>query len=207
MKRIKMKARTRNIIIATIIFSSIFGSLFIYNWNLYMETKDQFKECDDSSCLRITGNVSNEKFIGISYLLNETFTRVEDVEFYVLNNVENEENRTLSGVVLLDILKLYNLLREDAEYIRFQSIDGYTSLNFPIRLIRNNPEMVIIVTHEDGQLLKSKDSLGDGPLAAAVDFDCIKDDSEVQQIFKDNHLDFVHNSKFNVKYLDTIIVI
>jgi len=87
-----MKARTRNIIIATIIFSSIFGSLFFYNWNLYMETKDQFKVCDDSTCLRITGNVSNEKFIGISYLLNESFSRVEDVEFHVVNNFGTEYN-------------------------------------------------------------------------------------------------------------------
>ena len=202
-----MKARTRNIIIATIVFSAIFGTLFIYNWNLYMETKDQFEVCDDSSCLRITGNVSNEKFIGISYLLNESFTRVEDVEFHVLNMAGEEENRTISGVMLWDILKSYNLLGEDAEYIRFKSIDGYTTYNFPIRLIRSNPEMVIIVTHEDGQLLDSKEMGGDGPLAAAVDYDCIKDDSEMQQIFEDNHQDFVHNSKFNVKYLDTIIVI
>ena len=207
MERIKMKARTRKIIIAVIIFSSIFGTLFIYNWNQYMETKDQFLECDDSSCLRITGNVSNEKFIGISYLLNESFDRVEDVEFHVVNSVGTEYNRTLSGVMLLDILKLYNLLRDDAEYIRFQSMDGYTTFNFPIRLIRNHPEMVIIVTHEDGELLESKESGGNGPLAAAVDFDCIKDDLEVQQIFKDYNQDFVHNSKYNVKYLDTIIVI
>jgi len=81
------------------------------------------------------------------------------------------------------------------------------TFEFPIRLIRIHPEMVIIVTHEDGQLLKPKELGGDGPLTAAVDFDCIKDDSEVQQIFEDNHQDFVHNSKFNVKYLDTIIVI
>jgi len=202
-----MKARTRNIFIATIIFSAIFGSLFIYNWNIYMETKNQFEVCDDSSCLRITGNVNAEKFIGISYLLNESFTRVENVEFHVVNSVGTEYNRTLSGVILLDILKLYNLLGEDAEYIRFKSIDGYTTYNFPIRLIRSNPEMVIIVTHEDGQLLDPKEFGGDGPLAAAVDYDCIKDDSELQQIFEDNHQDFVHNSKFNVKYLDTIIVI
>ena len=202
-----MKARTRNIVIATIVFSSIFGSLFIYNWNLYMETKDQFKVCDDSSCLRITGNVSNEKFIGISYLLNESFTRVENVEFNVVNAMGNEEIRNISGVILLDILKLYSLLGDDAEYIRFQSMDGYTTFNFPIRLIRNHPEMVIIVTHEDGQLLKPKELGGDGPLAAAVDFDSIKDDSEVQQIFEDYNQDFVHNSKYNVKYLDTIIVI
>ena len=202
-----MKARSRNIIIAIIIFSAIFGSLFYYNWNLYMETKDQFNECDDSCCLRITGNVSDEKFIGISYLLNESFTRVEDIEFHVVNSFEKEYNRTLSGVMLLDILTLYNLLGDEAEYIRFKSMDGYTTFNFPIRLIRNNPEMVIIVTHEDGQLLKSKESGGIGPLAAAVDFDCIKDDSEMQQIFEDNHQDFVHNSKFNVKWLDTIEVI
>ncbi len=202
-----MKTRSRNIIIAIIIFSAIFGSLFYYNWNLYMETKDQFNECDDSCCLRITGNVSDEKFIGISYLLNESFTRVEDIEFHVVNSFGTEFNRTLSGVMLLDILTLYNLLRDEAEYIKFKSMDGYTTYNFPIRLIRNNPEMVIIVTHEDGQLLKSKESGGIGPLAAAVDFDCIKDDSEMQHIFEDNHQDFVHNSKFNVKYLDTIEVI
>ena len=202
-----MKARTRNIIIATIIFSAIFGSLFYYNWDLYMETKNQFKECDDSSCLRITGNVSNDKFIGISYLLNDSFTRVEDVEFHVVNSVGTEYNRTLSGVMLLDILMLYNLLGDDAEYISFKSIDLYTTFNLPIRLIRENPEMVIIVTHEDGQLLKSKELGGNGPLAAAVDYDCIKDDSEMQQIFEDKNQDFVHNSKFNVKYLDTIIVI
>ncbi len=202
-----MKARSLNIIIAIIIFSAIFGSLFYYNWNLYMETKDQFNECDDSCCLRITGNVSDEKFIGISYLLNGSFTRVEDVEFHVLNMAGVEENRTISGVILWDILISYNLLGEDAEYIRFQSIDGYTTFNIPIRLIRSNPEMVIIVTHEDGQLLEPKTADGDGPLAAAVDFDCIKDDSEMQQIFEDNYQDFVHNSKLNAKNLDTIIVI
>ncbi|QEE16631.1 hypothetical protein DSAG12_02461 [Promethearchaeum syntrophicum] len=202
-----MKARTRNIIIATIIFSAIFGSLFIYNWNIYMETKNQFENCDDSSCLWITGNVNADKFIGISYLLNESFIRVENVEFNIVNSVGTEYNRTLSGVMLLDILKIYNLLREDAEYIRFQSMDGYTTYNFPIRLIRSNPEMVIIVTHENGQLLDSKELGGNGPLAAAVDFDCIKDDSEMQQIFEDNNQDYVHNSKFNVKYLDTLIVI
>ena len=202
-----MKARTRNIIIATIIFSAIFGSLFIYNWNLYMETRNQFEACDDSSCLWVTGNVNADKFIGISYLLNESFTRVENVEFHVVNSVGTEYNRTLSGVMLLDILKIYNLLGEDAEFIRFQSMDGYTTYNFPIRLIISNPEMVIIVTHEDGQLLDSKEMGGDGPLAAAVDFDCIKDDSEMQQIFEDKNQNFVHNSKFNVKNLDTIMVI
>ncbi len=202
-----MKARTQKIIIATIIFSAFFGALFYYNWNLYMKTKEQFKECDDTSCLRITGNVNDDKFIGISYLLNESFTRVEDVEFHVVNSVGTEYNRTLSGVMLLDILNLYNLLGEDAEYIRFQSMDGYTTYNFPIRLIRENPEMVIIVTHEDGKLLESKAKGGNGPLAAAVDYDCIKDDSELQRIFEDKNQDFIHNSKFNVKYLDTIIVI
>lgn len=202
-----MKARTRNIIIATIIFSAILGSLFYYNWNLYMETKDQFKECDDSCCLRITGNVSDDKFIGISYLLNGSFTRLENVEFYVLNSFGTEYNKTISGVILLDILDLYNLLGDDAEYIRFQALDGYKSYNLPIRLIKDNPEMVIIVTHEDGQLLKSKEMGGNGPLMVAVNYDCIKDDSEMQQIFEDKNQDFVHNSKYNVKYLDTIIVI
>ena len=202
-----MKARTRNIIIATIIFSSILGSLFYYNWSQYAKIKEDFEDCDDSYCIRIMGNVNFEIFIGISYLLNDTFTLVENVEFHVVNSVGTEYNRTLSGVMLLDILTLYNLLGDEAEYIRFQSMDGYKTYNFPIRLIKDNPEMVIIVTHEDGKLLNPKELGGNGPLMAAVDYDCIKNDSEMQQIFEDKNQDFVHNSKFNVKYLDTIIVI
>ncbi|MHA1720283.1 MAG: hypothetical protein ACTSWX_04935 [Promethearchaeota archaeon] len=202
-----MKTRTRNLIIASIVFSAILGTLFYYNWNRYIETKNLFKECNDTCCLRFTGNVIDEKFIGISYLLNGSFERVENAEFHVVNSVGTEYNITVSGVKLWDILKIFNLLGDDAKYIRFQSIDGYITYNFPIRLIRNNPELVLIVTHEDGQLLKPKEKGGDGPLKVAIDYDCIKDDPEMQRIFEENHQDFVHNSKFNVKNLDTIIVI
>ncbi|WP_371804206.1 hypothetical protein [Candidatus Lokiarchaeum ossiferum] len=204
---IKISKRHISIIGASIIFFSILGTLFIYNWNQYQTNRDQFKNCNDSWCVRISGNVNYEMSVGISYLLNDSFARVENQEFQVLNSFETNYNKTLSGVVLWDILNQTGLLRGNSSLIQFQASDGYKSFKLPLRIIQNFPKMIIIVTHIDGKLIPPKENGGDGPLMAAVDYPSLINDSEVEQIFNDNQQDFVYNSQYNVKYLNSIIII
>ena len=203
----KFSRRNQAIGIISLIFFSSLGALFIYNWQEYQRLQEKFEECTDSYCLYISGNVNYEMFIGITSLLNGTFPRVEDAEFQVLNSYGNEYNRTVSGVPLWYLLNQTYLLKEDSLHIRFQASDGYKSLELPIQVLQNFPEMVLVVTHVDGELLDYKEDGGDGPLMAAVNFPSIADNTDVEQIFTNWHQDFVHNSKYNVKNLDSIIVI
>ncbi len=192
---------------ASIIFFIILGSLFIYNWMEYQAIREKFEDCDDSWCVYISGNVNYEMFVGISYMLNDSFSRVENREFQFFNSFGTRYNKTLSGVVLWDMLNQPNFLTDDANLIRFEASDGYKSIELPISIIRDFPEMVILVTHIDGQLIETKEDGGDGPLMAAVDFPSIMDNEEIIKIFEDHQQDFVYNSLYNVKYLDSIIVI
>lgn len=203
----KISKRHATIIGASFIFFSVLGTLFIYNWNQYQANRDQFKDCNDAWCLKISGNVNYDMFVGISYLLNDSFARVENQEFQILNSFETKYNKTLSGVVLWDVLNQTGLLRDNSTLIRFQASDGYKSIELPLRIIQNFPEMIIIVTHIDGQLIPYKENGGDGPLMAGVDYPSIINDNELEQIFSDSQQDFVYNSQYNVKYLDSIIII
>ena len=203
----KISKRKLTILGAALIFFSVLGTLFVYNWNQYLKVREQFKDCNDSWCVNLTGNVNYEMSIGISYLLNDTFDRIENREFQILNRVETQYNKTMSGVILWDILNQTDFLRDNSTLLRFQASDGYRSFEIPIRIIKEFPEMVIIVTHIDGQRINLKENGGDGPLMGGVDYPCITNDPELEQIFSDRQQDFVYNSQYNVKYLDTIIII
>ncbi|MCF2140216.1 MAG: hypothetical protein K9W44_09210 [Candidatus Lokiarchaeota archaeon] len=203
-QRLHIKSRTRNIIIAGTIFMLVLGSLFYYNWVQYQEIQQKYGECHDSACLRIYGNIPSERFIGISELMDGTFARVENITYFTLNSVNNTMITTISAVLLWDILEKLRIDLSDVQYLRFESSDGYKTFEIPISLLQKNHDAFFIITQIDGKPIAPQSEGGDGPLKSGVIYTILEESDEMQQIFEKYNQNFVHNSKFNVKYLDAI---
>jgi hypothetical protein len=202
---LKLNRRTLIISASTIIFFTILGSLFINYWQYQQNILENFQNCDDDDgCLRIYGNIVSEYYIGITDLKNGTFDRIENISYYQLNMYNNSVEYSISGVKLWDIFNVTGIFASGVEYFRFESTDGYVTYNLPIQFLLENPDAVIIVTQIDGEDIPPKAEGGDGPLESAIFLEPLLESEEVQEIFEDNNQDFVHNSKFSVKYFNMI---
>ncbi|MCP4763985.1 MAG: hypothetical protein GY870_19590 [archaeon] len=193
--------RNIKIMASIIIFISIVGILFVYNWSLIPKN-----DCE-SDCIVIYGNVSEEWSISVSSLRGIFYNREENMEFNMLNSYSTEWTILVSGVQLWDIFEKLDIINDNAEFIKFVASDGYFSPKLPIAIIRDNPESVILATHEDGELIKNKTQGGDGPIIPIVELDVVQNNETVIQIFEEINEDFVHNSKYKVKYLSRIEII
>ncbi len=187
-----------------IVFFASIGGLFAYNWQQRQDILSKFQDCEDDWCLRIYGNVQSELLIGISYLLNDTFERRENVSFHQLNMYNNTREFNISGVVLWDILKKSGIVGTDASSFRFESTDGYETYLLPISILKEHSDEILIVTHIDGEIIPYQADGGDGPLKVAVFMEAIQENPSVQKTFDEYNQNFVHNSKFSVKYLNMI---
>ena len=129
-------------------------------------------------------------------------------DFYVLNSWSNNYTVDLIGVQIWDILTKLNLLNDNSTHIIFESSDGYRSPSFPISIMKNNPSCALLITHENGELIKSKSAGGDGPIISAISYDDVYENPEVLDIF-DEELEssFVYNSAYKVKYLVAIQIL
>lgn len=188
----------------SLIFFSTLGVLFAYNWQIRQDLLTKFKVCDDDWCIHFYGNVDQEMFVGISYLLNDTFERVENVPFHQVNMYNNTMDYNVSGVKLWDIISDLRILTSEAKSFRFEAIDGYVSYELPIEILRNFPDRILIITHINGKLIPPQEEGGSGPLKVAVFMDAIADNPEIEATFEKYNQEFVHNSKFSVKYLNMI---
>ena len=103
-----------------------------------------------------------------------------------------------------DIFNVTGIFASGVEYFRFESTDGYVTYNLPIQFLYDNPDSVIIVTQIEGSDIPPKSEGGDGPLESAIFYQALQKSEAVQEIFEDNNQDFVHNSKFSVKYFNMI---
>jgi hypothetical protein len=204
----KLSPRNKKILLFSFVFVTVFGILFYYNWQQYQKELNQFQSsCSESNCLKIYGNVDDDLYIGISALLDDTFDREENIDFFMINRFSTEFSVKVSGVQLFDVLGKADILSGNATRIIFESIDGFKSFELPISIIKNNPTLILIVTHVNGVTIPSKDNGGDGPLKSVVSYDTIKNNTEIQQIFAENNVDFVFNTIYNVKYLSAIKII
>ena len=182
-------------------------SLFIYNWVEYQKVLEKYAVCEDSSCVRIYGNIQEEVFIGLSDILDGDYERLENVSYDYLNMYQTSELYNVSGIRIWDILQYIQPILGDVTYFRFEATDGYETYLIPLRLVEAFPDDFLIISHIDGAPLSTKENGGDGPLMSAVFMDAIANDTEIIQLFQDMLLpgfDHVHNSKFSVKYLDAI---
>ena len=185
----------------------VLGSLFINYWQYQQDILKNFQNCDDDDgCLRIYGNVLSEYYIGITELKNGTYDRIENITYFQLNMYNNSVEYSISGVKLWDIFNATGIFALGVEYFRFESTDGYVTYNLPIQFLQKNPGAVIIVTQIEGEDIPPKSDGGDGPLESAIFLESLQESEDVQRIFEDNNQDFVHNSKFSVKYFNMIQV-
>lgn len=199
-----MNRRKIIIISFSLIFFSTIGILFAYNWQIRQDLLQKFEACEDDWCVRFYGNVQQEMFVGISYLLNDTFERVENVSFHQVNMYNNTSDFNVSGVKLWDIVSELRIISSEAETFRFEALDGYATYELPINILRNFPDKILIITHIDGELIKPQEEGGSGPLKVAVFMEAILDNPQIEATFEKYNQEFVHNSKFSVKYLNMI---
>ncbi|MHA1520002.1 MAG: hypothetical protein ACTSRK_07440 [Promethearchaeota archaeon] len=202
-----LQKRTRNILIASFLLSTVLVSLFIYNWVEYQEVMEKYAVCEDTSCVRIYGNIQEEVFIGLSDILDGDFDRLENISYDYLNMYKTSEIFNISGIRVWDVLQSIRPILGDVTYFRFEATDGYGTYLIPLRLVEAFPDDFLIISHVNGIPLLTKEEGGDGPLMSAVSMDAIAEDPEIIQLFQDMLLpgfDHVHNSKFSVKYLNAI---
>ena len=198
-------SRKKKIIAASVIFFSILISLFIYNWASYQV---QFDECNDpNGCIRIYGNVIDEKFVPISDLQNDgTFTYIDSQEYKIVNAWTTEYNKSVAGVSLNNIFKTLEIIPDNATYIQFEAVDNFKSFKLPIEVVRNFPNQVLLINKEDGKILEPKSDGGEGPIKGFVSLPALQNNQNVTEVFAENGEDTVYNSVFNVKYLSAVRV-
>jgi len=198
-------SRKKKIIIASVIFFSILISLFAYNWLAF---QGEFDECDDpNDCIRIYGNVINEKFVSGSEIQNNVlFTYVESQEYDMLNSWGTEYSKTVSGVSLNSIFERLSIIPINATYIQFEAVDNFKSFKLPIEVVRNFPNQVLLINKEYGRILKPKSDGGEGPIKGFVSLPALQNNQNVTEVFAENGENTVYNSVFNVKYLSAVRV-
>jgi len=193
-----------------IVYFLIILVLFEYNWNqLNLNNSNNNSNNSSEPCyLKIYGNIVEEKTIPYSAIAGNNYTRIENDPFEFLNSVGTRYNATISGVSLYSLLIYYSLLTNTSKYIQFEADDGYKSPKLPLSILINNPNSVLIATHENGVVYKSKSAGGDGPLVSAVKLDAIQNNQEVIDTLAEiGRADFVYNTAYKVKYLTAIYVI
>lgn len=185
--------------------------LFEYNWNQLNSNNSNNNNSNNSSelCyLRIYGNIIEEKSIPYSAMVGTNYSRIENDPYEFLNSVGTRYNATISGVSLYSILMYYSLLTNTSTYIQFEADDGYKSPKLPLSILKNQPNSVLIATHENGVAYKAKSAAGDGPLVSAVRLDVIQNNQEVIDFLAEiGRADFVYNTAYKVKYLTAIYIV
>ena len=199
----KFLTRNRKIGASIIIFVSIISILLVYNF----ANVDYF-ECENDNCIKIYGNVKETVYIEQSDLLSNHFKTEQLDDFYVYNRFHNDHTIDIIGVQIWDILNDLNIYFDNTTRLIFEAQDGYRSPSLPISILKNFPDCVLLVTHEDGRLLKDKASGGDGPIICAVSYDEVFENQEVLDYFEEElGTDFVYNSAYKVKWLTAIQII
>ncbi|UYP48718.1 hypothetical protein NEF87_005003 [Candidatus Lokiarchaeum ossiferum] len=202
-----MKKRTLRIALFTVIFSGILVSLFVYNWVEYQKILEKYESCEETWCVRVYGEVTQESFIGYSNFIDDSIPRIENVSYFWKNMYNTTRTFNISGVRVWDVLQSMKQLLQNPQYFRFEATDGYLTYLLPFRLLEEHPDDFIIVTHIDGKIIPNRTNGGDGPLMSAVLMEGIENDPEVISLFQENlspGFNHVHNSKFSVKYFNAL---
>ncbi len=206
-----LTSRQKRIAIFVVCFCSVLFSLLAYNLVDYFERLEKYKACsDETGCVLFYGDIEEEIYVPYEDLISSRYDRVEDKEFFQINRFSTEYYVVFSGVSLWNMMVAIDIFPEDADvssiYIQFEATDGYKSFILPLRIAKENPEDVLIVTHEDGKTIPSKEQGGKGPLRCVVSLDVIEDDLEMQEIFADSGSDFVYNTGYSVHYVSAVNV-
>ena len=211
---IQPQKNNRKRYIGIFIGALIFVSTFVY---LYNDTMTPIREdeelrktvCDDTWCIKLYGDIDETIYVGLQYCLNDTYQTETDKEFFVKNSFDNDLTEKVTGVQLWDVIQKNKVDISNATVIVFYANDGYKSFALPIDIVKNHPSEVLIVTHEWGQKLKTKEDGGTGPLKIYVGYDVVVNDPAVIKIFEDTSPKYdpsvgVYNSAYVVKYCNAI---
>ncbi len=203
-------SKSKKIIAASVVFVSVLAMLFSYNLVEYLNrTRLPPSACTGESwCITIYGNIQDNAYIGMSMLQDgRNFTYINNVDVNFNNSWGTEYHRTYSGVALDEILTLIDVQSMGALYIKFEAIDGYSSLMLPISVVLSNPGKVLLAHKENNQLLLPQEQGGDGPIKSIMPREIIENNTEVKAIFAANGQATVYNSNYAVKYCSAIQVI
>jgi DMSO/TMAO reductase YedYZ molybdopterin-dependent catalytic subunit len=124
--------------------------------------------------VKIYGNVENEVYISYDDIVAGVYGLVENREFYFINSYGTEHYYNYTGVSVWYILNQTDVLTNTSSEIIFRAIDNYYTYEISLTEMAANPEYAILAFKRDGQILQPKESGGEGPLRAIVDYELTK---------------------------------